>query len=195
MKIQFGLSNVHVVGLKDESGTITYPEAPKAYPGAVKLSIDYDSEDSTEYADNKLWFSDSTVTKASPELEMEYLPDWFKEQYCGYDKADTGMLVYNTKKIKKHFALLYQVETDEKPIKYIMWNCVVSGKPSEEPSTNEAGKTIFHSTISMTASAIDLTDEISAIASDVPSTDSTYATLFTANLTLPTFTGSQAAGS
>ena len=91
-KVRYGLSNVHVGTLTVEDGTPTFG-VPKAYPGAVNMTLSAEGESSTFHADNIAYYVTNSNNGYAGELEMAYLYDWFETQYLGNEESDEGMIV------------------------------------------------------------------------------------------------------
>lgn len=132
--IQFGLSKIFIAKRTVSDGTVSYA-VPKALPGAKTLSADPKSETSEFYFDNVLYYVLNSNSGYSGEIEVAYLPDWFKKEVYGYLEDQNKMLI-EVDAPETEWALLFQVETDKKARRFIFYN-VTFGKPKEEFSTKE----------------------------------------------------------
>lgn len=185
MKVQFGLSNLYYFDVAESNGVYTFG-VPKQILGSKKMKLSFDSKETKEYADNSLWYYLSKVTSANVDVDVEVLPDEFKLKYMPYRKSDSGALQYDLSKNPGNFGLIFQVDTDEQPIKYIIWNNRVNGESDQEHSTNEEEVSLFNPSFSTVAMAINTSDG-KILFGYYDSTDTNYATLFTKAPTLPTF--------
>ena len=92
-KVKFGLKNVHVAKMTvgtDAQGNETYSYAnPKAWPGAVSLSMDAQGGLTPFYADNKKYFVTYSHTGYEGDLESALVPDWVNEDIFG-DTVDAN---------------------------------------------------------------------------------------------------------
>lgn len=182
--VNFGLSNVH-------TGTVDYADGaykfgtPEAISGAVNLSIDAEFNSTDVYADNGIYYSAKTNNGYTGTLEMVDLPIEWCEKYLGLKKATTGGYVEVANAQFQDFYLMFQVEGNENPTKYMLYRCTVSTKPSYEFKTTEDSVEV--TTASIEFKAMPLLDDSKAIKRNVYSGDSDYATFFTKAPTTPTF--------
>lgn len=184
-KVRYGLSNVHVgtVMIAEEGGEPTF-SVPKAYPGAVNLTLDAEGEQSIFYADNIAYFVTNSNNGYTGELEMAYLPDWFETEYLGAIESQEGMIVETSNLANTLAYMMFQFEGDVNATKYIIYNCTF-GRPSLEGSTKE--DTTEPNTTSIPFTSVPLVTEFGNIVrAKVPSTASNYATFFTSAPTVPT---------
>lgn len=182
-KVKYGLSNVHVGTVTVAEGVPTF-SAPKAYPGAVSLSLDAQGEDSPFYADNIVYYTTTTNNGYSGDLEMAEIPDWFLEEYLGNVLSQEGMLIETSDSKPTQMYLMFQFEGDIKATKHILYN-VLPGRPSIEGNTKEDSTNPSTSTIPITAMPI-VTEFGNIIKAKVPSTANNYSTFFTTAPTIPT---------
>ena len=135
-KVKFGISKAHVaIKTVAEDGTITYG-TPFAVPGAVSISLEAQGELTPFYADNITYYTASSNAGYEGDLEMALINDEFREQILG-EVADTNkVLIENANTQPKEFALLFQIEGNEKPTLFAFYNCT-STRPSTESETKE----------------------------------------------------------
>lgn len=182
-KVRYGLSNVHVGTVTMDDGTPTF-SAPKAYPGAVNMTLDAEGEQSIFYADNIAYYVTNSNNGYTGELEMAYLYDWFETEYLGNKESQEGMIV-ETSDIPTQMAyIMFQFEGDVNATKYIIYNATFS-RPSLEGSTQE--DTTEPNTTTIPFTSVPLVTEFGKIVrAKVPSTASNYATFFKTAPTVPT---------
>lgn len=183
-KIRFGLSNVHV-------GTITISEdgeptfsVPKAYPGAVNMTLSAQGDQSVFYADNIAYYVTNTNNGYEGELEMAYLFDWFEQEYLGNVVSNEGMLVELASAPEQQAYIMFQFEGDKNATKYIIYNATF-GRPDIEGSTKEDTTDPNTTTIPFTTVPL-VTKFGNIVRAKVPSTATNYATFFTTAPTVPT---------
>ena len=112
-KVKFGLSNVKVALRTESEGTVTYGTVVDI-PGAVNLSIERESDQNIFYADNKAYFTTNSKSSVSLELEIAEIAKDIMLQYLGYVKSKNGTVLETNTAVTPSFALMFQIETDEK---------------------------------------------------------------------------------
>lgn len=183
-KVRFGLSNVHV-------GTITVSgdgdptfSAPKAYPGAVNITLSAQGDQSVFCADNVAYYVTNTNNGYEGELEMAYLYDWFEQEYLGNVESNEGMIVELASAPEQQAYIMFQFEGDKNATKYIIYNATF-GRPDIEGSTKEDTTEPNTTTIPFTTVPL-VTEFGSIVRAKVPSTATNYATFFKTAPTVPT---------
>lgn len=182
-KVRYGLSNVHVGTVTMGDGAPTF-SAPKAYPGAVSMTLDPEGEQSVFYADNIAYYVTNSNNGYTGELEMAYLYDWFETEYLGNKESQEGMIVETSDVPTQMAYIMFQFEGDVNATKYIIYNATFS-RPSLEGSTQE--DTTEPNTTTIPFTSVPLVTEFGKIVrAKVPSTASNYATFFKTAPTVPT---------
>lgn len=146
-KLQFGLEKVHVAFRNSDTGVY---EAPIHVPGAVKLSLNAEGDSTPFYADNVAYYTLISNNGYSGDLEMALVPKEVLVKMLGWEIDDNGMVVELTNGIQKEFALLYEVEGNEKNKRYAFFSCKAA-RPTEEHGTNTATKAPNTQTLTLTA--------------------------------------------
>lgn len=129
-KIKYGLRNVHYAVLENGSyGT------PVAWPGAVKLTLNREGNDSSDfYADDGIYYSfGATNGGYSGDLEMAYLPDSVAEALLSEITGNGGQYELSSAE-PKEFALLCEMQGDDKNIGFVFYGCKMS-RPNTEANT------------------------------------------------------------
>ena len=91
-KIKFGLSRVYyAIATIAADGTATYGN-PKAFPGAVSLSLDPQGENTPFYADNIVYWMGVGNTGYQGDLEMAMITDTVLKDIFGYKEGGNGLL-------------------------------------------------------------------------------------------------------
>lgn len=182
-KVRYGLSNVHVGTVTVSDGTPTF-SAPKAYPGAVSLTLTAEGEQSNFYADNIVYYVTNSNNGYTGDLEMAYLYDWFETEYLGNVESQEGMIVETSDVPTQMAYLMFQFEGDVNATKYIIYN-LTFGRPDLEGNTKE--DTTEPNTTTLPFTSVPLVTEFGNIVrAKVPSSASNYATFFTTAPTVPT---------
>lgn len=182
--VNFGLSNVHTGTCDYADGAYTFG-APEAISGAVSLSIDAEFNTTDVYADNGIYYSAKVNNGYSGTLEMVDLPISWCEKYLGLKQATDGGYVEVSDAKFQDFYLMFQVETNENPTKYILYRNTITNKPSYEFKTTEDSVEVVNASIEF--KAMPLLDGTKAIKRNVYEGDSVYAKFFETAPTVPTF--------
>lgn len=189
-KIKYGLKNVYfAVATIAEDGSATYA-TPKAFPGAVSLSLEPQGESNPFFADNIEYWAGISNAGYEGDLEIARIVDDFKKDVLGYKTGGNGLVYEDTNVTVKNFALLFQFEGDEHATRHVFYNCTatrpnVSGQTRSdtvEPQT----ETISISASSIYVSALD-TNVSKAEVDNVSATAAVYSAFYSA-VTLPTAT-------
>ena len=123
-----------------------------ALPGGVTLSLDAEGDNSDFYADNKKFFTSYANNGYSGDLEMAKIIETFLTNVMGQTKDENGGITENVNDIDKYFALMYEVDGDETPTRYVFYKCKASRPNTEAETQNENGKTPKTETLKITAS-------------------------------------------
>jgi len=150
-KVTYGLEDVHIAfSTTTVPGTPTWG-TPVAIPGAVRFTPTAQGQESTFYADNGPYFVTTANNGYTAELEMALVPDTVLVEMLGWEVDDNGMLVEVASGVPKRFALLGQVEGDDKNRRFVYYDCQASRPAKEEktkgetiePNTDVLNLTIF----------------------------------------------------
>lgn len=133
-KVKFGLSNVHIFPIKNEtSTTTTYDEVFKV-PGAVNLTLSASGDDNTFYADDIAYFKTWANNGYEGDLEMAMLPEEFLTTILGQRKDSGGAIVESANDIVRDFAMAFEFQGDVKRTRNILYKVTV-GRPDDEHAT------------------------------------------------------------
>ena len=144
-KVRFGLSNVAIAMLKDDD---TY-DTPVKIPGAVSLSTSPEGDSDVFYADNGPYYTIATNAGYTGDLEMAIIPDEIKQKILGWKIDNNGALVEIADAVAQPFALLFEVNGDQKKRRNVFYSCTVA-RPEEENSTTEDSTTVTTEKLSIT---------------------------------------------
>ena len=107
-KVKYNIKNVHIAKVTEtvtESGTTYTYGTPKAMPGAKSISLSPEGEVSKFYADGIVYFVSNSNNGYSGDLEMAYIPAWFREEILNEEKDSKGVLIENANSGTSLFAL------------------------------------------------------------------------------------------
>lgn len=132
-KVTFGLKNVHYAVITEgPDGTFTYA-TPKPIKGAVSMSESALGEALKFYADNGVYYANSTNQGYEKTITFAQIPDEFRMDVLG-DKIVNGGLYEDANAKTKAFALLYEIDGDIEEDKFVYYNCTTS-RPGNASST------------------------------------------------------------
>lgn len=143
MKVHYSLKNVHyapMMAAEEESGWPSYG-TPIPWPGAVELGLEAQGSIAKFYADGICYWQSAANNGYEGDLTVALVIDQFRVDCLGerlheVDKTYLEKASANS----TPFALLFEFEGDEKPVKHVLYNCTasrpgVSGKTVEEERT------------------------------------------------------------
>lgn len=136
------------------AGTIGWG-APRAIPGAVRWSPSTVGDASTFYADNTAYFTVTANNGYTGELEMALVPDDVLAEMLGWEIDDNGALIEVTDAMPKNFALLGQVQGDQKNRRFVYYDCQAS-RPAKERTTKNESITPTTDVLNLTISPTDI---------------------------------------
>ena len=97
-------------------------KTPVAIPGAVRWTPTTVGEASTFFADNTAYFVVTSNNGYTGELEMALVPDAVLAEMLGWVIDENGMLVEVSDGIAKKFALIGQVQGDQKNRRFVYYD-------------------------------------------------------------------------
>lgn len=153
-KIQYGLKNVHYAKLTEtvnSQGQISYSYGtPKAWLGAVSLSLDPQGDTLKEYADDTEWYTQAVNNGYEGDFEYEVMPDDFRENILGDTKDSNGVYLENDNVSTVYFALMFEVSGDNKHRRNVFYKCSATREQNENQTKGESIEPT-HGTITITA--------------------------------------------
>ena len=129
-KVRFGLEKAYYA-LIQEDGTYS---APKHLNGAVALSLNAEGDTSNFYAENMAYYTLSTNSGYTGELEIAFFEDDDAMALLGEKKAANGVIYEDAAAQPAPFVLLFQTLGNVNDKRYAMYNCTLS-RPSLEANT------------------------------------------------------------
>lgn len=180
-KIKYGLKNVYyAVATIAADGSATYG-TPKAFPGAVSLSMEPQGDSTPFHADNIVYYTSIANNGYEGDLEVALVHDDFLTDILGMVDNSKGVLYEDAGAEPVHFALLFQFEGDQKATRHVLYNCTAN-RPSASGSTKTESIEPETETLSITAATIyvsDLDKDIPKAKTTVDVDSTTYSNWFT----------------
>lgn len=201
-KVSFGLKNVHYAILTETTDpqtgvtTTTYAN-PKAWPGAVDIALDPNGDPIVFAADNGAYFTISNNKGYEGDFNSARIPDEVRVDLLGNHTDDNGLVVETDKDEVTYFALMFEIDGDQKPNKYVFYKVSISQRPGIDGKTTDPSSDIevepstsrFRAVPSADVYTIDGKECHAIKAFTSEETDPTaYASFYTA-VQKPTFTG------
>lgn len=148
-KVLYGLEKVHIAFLTDED-TLTW-DTPQPIPGAVSFSLEPQGGENPFYADNGPYFTVTANNGYAADLEIALIPNDVLADMLGWQIDSNGMLVEVADATPKPFALLGQVQGDQKNRRFVLYHCTAS-RGNEEHTTK--GDTIEPTTTTLSTTIV-----------------------------------------
>lgn len=156
-KVKFGLKNVYYAIATETTAsgvTTTAYGTPVAFPGAVNLSVNATSSDPTIFrADDSDYYIVSGAEQGfDGSFECAYVPEAFETDVLGMTKDDNGVILEGKDDSVKYVALMFEINGNEKPKRYLVPKVLFSKPNTEAETTGTDGNTPKTSTMSFKAS-------------------------------------------
>ena len=146
-----GTSGVTVGDSTNVTAGATGWGVPVNIPGAVSFTPEPEGDENTFYADNIPYFVITSNNGYKGDLEMALVPDTILKEMLGWEIDDHGLLLEESDGTPKKFALMGQVQGDDKNRRFVYYNCQAARPKLEhktkedkiEPQTNTLSLTIL----------------------------------------------------
>ena len=148
-KVRFGLSKLYYSILTE--GSSNSWATPVAVPGAVSMDISDNGSSNTFYADNIAYYKSMANNGYTGTVNVAQIPDAMLKDVWGMTLDANGVLLEKTGVQPKPFAMLFQVETDDKKELNLFYRCIPTSKPTSSPATVEDSVTPFTSSFDFEA--------------------------------------------
>ena len=153
-KVQFGLKNVYYAKLTesvDSTGQINYTYgSPKAFKGAVSMSLSPSGDTIKEFADDVEWYTLAQNNGYEGDFEYEVMPEDFAKDILGDTKDTNGVMTETNDKGTTYFALLFEIDGDAKKRRNVFYKCSATRETQENATKGETLEPT-HGTITITA--------------------------------------------
>ncbi|MNR93713.1 hypothetical protein D3C72_247730 [compost metagenome] len=154
-KVTYGLEKVHIAFFDESNASQPAWETPVPIPGAVRWTPEAQGDTNTFYADNGPYAVFSSNNGYNGELEMALIPDDILAKMIGWEIDSNGMLVEVTDGIPKKFAILGQVQGDQKNRRFVYYDCQAN-RPAKERTTKGESIEVATDVLSMVVSPIEI---------------------------------------
>lgn len=129
--VMFGLSNVYIASVTEtrdpDTGVIsTTYGTPKAWPGAVHMTLNTKASSEDSYADNGVWYVSMTNPGYDGTYESMHVPDWAATDLLGRYADDNGAIIESAEDRPTYFALMFETDTDTVPTRYVYYKCMLT---------------------------------------------------------------------
>ncbi len=152
-KVKFNLKNAHFAPLiEDEDGVVTYG-IPVALPGSVSLSLSAKGDQTEFYADGIVYYTATANNGYEGDLEAALIPPAFEKDIMGNTLDANKVQIENSNTEPKPFALLFEFDGDQKPIRHVLYNCKAT-RPDVSSKTNEDKKEVQTEKLTIKASPL-----------------------------------------
>lgn len=152
-KIKYGIKNVYyAVATIAADGSATYA-TPKAFPGAVSISLAANGDTTPFYADNIVYYTSVANNGYEGDLEMARISEDFLKDILGYAVGANDLVYEDANAAVVHFALLFQFEGDATARRHVLYNCVAA-RPDIASSTKTESIEPQTETLSLTCTTI-----------------------------------------
>ena len=128
--VMFGLSNVYIASVTEtrdpDTGVIsTTYGTPKAWPGAVHMTLNTKATSEDSYADNGVWYVSMSNPGYDGTYESMHVPDWAATDLLGRYADDNGAIIESAEDRPTYFALMFETDTDTVPTRYVYYKCML----------------------------------------------------------------------
>ena len=190
-KVKFGLKNVHyAVCTLANDGTAEYG-TPKAFPGAVSISLEPSGDREVFYADDIEYFVSSGASGREGDFEVAKVIDDFHTDIFGAITDTAGVMIDNANAETVHFALMFEFQGDKNATRHVFYNCTASrptiGSQTKEANATPVTETLSLSTTTIVSSAVDAnSNPVVTDHAKCPADSTAYATWYEAVYQSPT---------
>ena len=153
-KVLFNLKNVHIAPITGFTNGVPSYDTIFAWPGAVSLALDPQGESYIFYADGKPYFRVTKNNGYSGDFQSALVPETFNEKILGVEKDSNGVRLEKALTEDKHFAMLYEIDGDQKSRRVCDYDCTAT-RPKVEHKTNEEGVEVQVHTSTITSTPVD----------------------------------------
>lgn len=152
-KVQFSLKNVHYAPIStSEEGEITFG-TPVPIPGAVSMTLTRQGSEVKFIADGVVYYASYSNEGYSGTLTIALIPDHFRKTILKEVEDETAHVLVEYAGVETQpFALLFEIEGDEKATRRVLYYCTV-GVPGED-ADGQAQKTPKTEAMDITATAL-----------------------------------------
>lgn len=136
-KVVFGLKNVHYAVITEETDELVTYEVPARIRGAVNLTMTPQGETTEFYADDILYYGETSNTGYEVGLEIAKMPEQFRIDALGEVVDANGVMLENANAKPKKIAIMFEFDGDENAVRHCLPYCSVA-RPTQGSSTKTA---------------------------------------------------------
>lgn len=138
-KVKFNLKNAHWALLEIAEDNTPRFGSWRRWPGSVSISLDAQGEITPFYADGIKYYQSSSNDGYEGDFESALVPENFRMEVLGEQLDDKGVLIESAAVNVKSFAFAYEVDSDKKGRRNLLYNCTVT-RPGMASTTSEGKK-------------------------------------------------------
>lgn len=129
--VQFGLKNVYVASVTEAVNALTGElettyGTPKAWPGAVHMTLNTKATSNDSYADDGIWYVSISNPGYDGTYESMHVPDYAATDLLGRYADNNGAIIESSEDRPKYFALMFETDTDTVPTRYVYYKCILT---------------------------------------------------------------------
>lgn len=136
-KVVFGLKNVYYAVITDETDDLLTYAVPARIRGAVNLTMTPQGEQTEFYADDIMYYDETSNTGYEVGLEIAKMPEQFRIDALGEIVDANGVLLEDANAKPKKLALMFEFDGDENATRHCLPYCSVA-RPTQGSSTKTA---------------------------------------------------------
>lgn len=137
-KVTFGLRKVHIAFHNDSGPAKPSWEAPQPSPGAVRWTPEAQGDSTPFYADDTTYYLVESNNGYTGELELANIPDNIKARILGWEIDANGMLVEVADAKPEKFAMMGEVQGDQRSRRFVYYDCQASRQAKERTTKGES---------------------------------------------------------
>lgn len=134
------------------NGSATYG-SPVDVPGSVSMNLSPKGESGYFYADDTEYYDLIANEGYEVNWEVARIPDAMRAAILGCQIDANGLIVEDANAEPVHFALLFETQTDQGPVRHVIYN-LTANRAEMSHKTKEASKNPGTETIPCTARSI-----------------------------------------
>ena len=172
-KVKFGLRNAHYAKVTESGYAVPVP-----FPGQVSLTLKPKGERAEFYADDIAYFTKDANQGYEGEMTIADIPASFLKDCLGFTQDDNGALFEHMDAIQTPFALMFEVQGDLQPRRFVFYECLAS-RPNVDANTVKGTIEPTTDTLSFVAVPRKLDGMVKAVLVKTPENETAYSGFYT----------------